>query len=111
MRKARSPSSHPQFEDWPPQHRRAWEAAFEAVGLFATPTAAMRWRAASARKTRLGYGAWLHWRLSQRDLDAAMIELSRPEDLVSPAAVLAYVEHLASLHSSDDRLQSDSGAP
>jgi integrase/recombinase XerD len=94
----------PRIEDWPPLHRRAWEAAFAAGGLFDASGAATRWRTASARKTRLGYAAWLHWRfhwrLSQKDADAAKIEASRPEDLVSREAVLAYVEHLTSLRSS-----------
>jgi hypothetical protein len=48
----------------------------------------------------LGYGAFLHWRLNQKDLDAAKIEASRPEDLVSREAALAYVEHLKSVVSS-----------
>jgi integrase len=101
MRKrGRASPRHPRIEDWPPLHRRAWEAAFADGGLFDAPGAARRWRPASARKTRQGYSAWLHWRLSQTDLDAAKIEASRPEDLVSPEAVLAYVEHLKSRVSS-----------
>jgi integrase/recombinase XerD len=91
---------HPRIEDWPPHHRSAWEAAFAAGGLFDEPGSAARWRAASAKKTRLGYSAWLHWRLSQKDANAARIEASRPEDLISREAVLAYVEHLRRFHSS-----------
>jgi hypothetical protein len=74
---------HPRIEDWPPLHRRAWEAAFVAGGLFDAPGTATQWRAASAKKTRLGYSAWLHWRLGQKDANAARIKASRPEDLIS----------------------------
>jgi len=91
---------HPRIEDWPLLHRRAWEAAFVTGGLFDAPGAATCWRAASARKTRLGYSAWLHWRLNQTDADAARIKASRPEDLISREAVLAYAEQLASLNAS-----------
>ena len=93
-------SRHPRIDEWPPLHRRAWEAAFAPRGLFDAPGDAPHWRPASARKTRLGYAAFLHWRLGQKDLDAKRIEASRPEELVSHEAVLAYVEHLSSLHSS-----------
>jgi integrase len=81
-------------------HRRAWEAAFATGGLFDALGAATRWRPASAKKARSGYGAWLYWRLSRPDADVAGIEASRPEDLVSREAVTAYVEHLSSVSSS-----------
>ena len=82
------------------RHLRAWEAAFAAGGLFDLPGAASRWRPASSRKTCLGYDAWLRWRRTRKDGDTAKFDASRPEVLVSRAAVLAYVEHLTSLHSS-----------
>jgi integrase len=90
----------PRIDEWPPLHRSAWEIAFAAGGLFDQPGRATRWRSASARKTRLGYGAWLRWRLRQSDADVAEIEASRPEDLVSRESVLAYVEHLTRANSS-----------
>jgi integrase/recombinase XerD len=90
----------PRFEEWPPLHCRAWEAAFAAGGLFDQPGPATRWRPASAKKARLGYGAWLRWRSGQDDADVERIEASRPEDLISREAVLAYVGHLASVNCS-----------
>jgi integrase len=68
--------------------------------LFEAPGPAAQWRTASTKKTRFGYGAWLCWAMSSKDADAARIAASRPEDLVSRDAVLAYVEHLSCLHSS-----------
>src|SRR5579871_1218795 len=101
MREAgRTSTRHPHLEDWPPLHRQAWLRAFEEGGLFEPSGAATKWRPATAKKTCSGYGAFLHWRQSHGDMDAAKILASRPEDLVSREAVLAYVEHLASLHSS-----------
>jgi integrase len=97
---ATDPPRHPRIDQWPPFHRRAWEAAFAAGDLFGAEGPGTRWRPASVRKTRSGYGAFLHWRLGQKDLDAARIEASRPEDLVSQETVLAYVEHLRSAYSS-----------
>jgi integrase len=81
-------------------HRRAWEDAFATGDLFDAPGPATRWRPASAKKTRLGYGAWLRWRLRQNDADVARIEASRPEDLVFPEAVLAYVGYVSTVNSS-----------
>jgi hypothetical protein len=90
----------PRFDEWPLLHRQAWEAAFASGGLFDAPGRATRWRPASAKKTRLGYGAWLRWCLGQNDADVVRIEASRPEDLVTREAVLAYVEHLSRTNSS-----------
>jgi integrase/recombinase XerD len=100
MRKTGAASARHPRAKWPMHHLRAWEAAFVAGGLFDLPGAASRWRPASSRKTCLGYDAWLRWRRTRKDADAAKFDASRPEALVSRAAVLAYVEHLTSLHSS-----------
>jgi site-specific recombinase XerD len=101
MRKAGTASfRHPRLEDWPSLHGRAWARAFEEGGLFDARGAATKWRPASAKKTCAGYGAFLHWRLSQKDMDTAKIESSRAEDLVIRESVLAYVEHLMQVNSS-----------
>jgi integrase len=81
-------------DQWPQQHRCAWDAALTPGGLFDASGPAARWRPASVRKTRQGYGAWLRWRLGEKDLDAAKIAASRPERLASRESVFAYVEHL-----------------
>jgi integrase len=90
----------PRIDEWPPLHRRAWEEAFATGGLFDQPGRAMRWRPASAKKTRLGYGACLRWHLTQDDADLARIDASRPEELITRETVLAYVEHLSRVNSS-----------
>ena len=87
-------------EDWPALHRRTWEQAFATGGLFDTPGRAANWRPHSIKKTQMGWGAWIYWRLSRSGLDPALVEASRPEDLVTREAVLAYVEQLRVISSS-----------
>jgi hypothetical protein len=53
-----------------------------------------------AEKTRKGWGAWIHWNRKECQPDAALVEASRPEDLVNRNAVLAYVEQLRTVNSS-----------
>jgi hypothetical protein len=71
MRKTGTASARHPRAKWPMRHLRAWEAAFAAGGLFDLPGAASRWRPASSRKTCLGYDAWLRWRRTRKDADAA----------------------------------------
>jgi integrase/recombinase XerD len=74
------------LEDWPEACRRGWEQALREPGLFDDAKPASKWRAATERKNRKGFGVYLHW-LQRRGLPEANAE---PSDLVTLPRVKAF---------------------
>jgi integrase/recombinase XerD len=94
-----SPNSAP-LESWPLAHQQAWRRAFVPGGLFDAPGLAANWRPDSTKKTRKGYGVWIHWNQRRRPEILVTMETSRPQDLVTHEAIRAYVEDLRAINSS-----------
>jgi integrase len=67
------------LEDWPDACRLGWEQARREPSLFDDAKPAFKWRAATERKNRKGFGVFLHWLERQGVLQAN----AEPADLVT----------------------------
>ena len=77
------------IEHWPRACSDGWEQALREPGLFEAVRPASKWRSATERKTRKGFGIYLHWLRTQGCLEMG----ASPSDLVSLSRAKAY--HLA----------------
>ncbi len=94
-------------EVWPAPCRARWEEAFAETGLFDEPKPATRWRRATIRKNRSGFGALVSWTLHAglhdpaadigsvvtRDHVAGFVAAMREEDY-APYTVACHVQEI-----------------
>ena len=84
------------FEDWPEAHQAAWRRGIKKGDLFDEGGDGAHWRPRSKEKTSKGYGAWLWWNICR----GVALETTQPADLVTQAAILAYIASLQLINSS-----------
>jgi integrase/recombinase XerD len=75
---------------WPPADQAAWEAAVRPSDPFESGGIALRWSAATRRKTAAGYGRYLYWLRERGELD----ETTDPAARITRERLTAYLDEL-----------------